>query len=708
MKGLNVIAGCLCLSALMFTGCQSSEKNNNLENNSLLKESTLPYGAPDFSQIKSEDFLPAMEYGIEEKLAEIKAIAENTEAPTFENVFVALEKSGQTLSKVGGVFNMLSGANTNDIIQKDEEILAPKLSALSDAIFLNDQLFEKVKTIHSQLDSLDLDAESKKLVEVYYNDFVLSGAELSADDKVKLSALNSETAQLSTKFTTMMIDASKDAALVVDTKEELDGLSEGEIAAAADAATQKGFEGKYLIPILNTTQQPALQSLKNRETRKKLFDKSYNRAELGDKNDSRAIVLRLREIRAEKAKLLGYENYSQWALQDQMAKTPEAIFEFLDKLVPAAVANGKSEAAELQKLIDKEKGGFKLEAYDWNFYSEKLRKEKYDLNEEEIKPYFELFTVLEKGVFYSAEQLYGISFKRRTDFPVYNDDVRVYELFNEDGSSIGLFYCDYFQRDNKSGGAWMSNIIDQSKLLNTKPVIYNICNYAKPSNGEPALISYDDVTTLFHEFGHALHGFFANQTYPTLSGTNVSRDFVEFPSQFNEHWALYPAVLKNYAIHYKTGEPMPEALIAKLKKASTFNQGYAFTEYLEATMLDLQWHITTTEDNITDVNTFETEALKKTGLYVPQIPPRYRTSYFKHVWGGGYASGYYAYLWSEMLDNDAFVWFLENGGLTRENGQRYRDMVLSKGQTEDFNEVYVNFAGRKPSIEPLLKKRGLE
>ncbi len=692
----------------MFTGCQTtSEKSNNVENNYLLKTSELPYGVPDFSKVKSEDFLPAMEYGIEEKLGEIKAIAENTEAPTFENVFVALEKSGQTLSHVSGVFYMLSGANTDDVIQNTRVELAPKLSALSDAVFLNDQLFEKVKTIYSQLDSLDLDAESEQLVKVYYKQFVLSGAELNAEDKEKLKALNSESAQLSTKFTNMMIDASKNAALVVDTKEELAGLSEGEITAAADAASKKGLEGKYLISILNTTQQPALQALENREVRKQLFEKSINRAELSDENDSRSIVLRLEKIRAEKAKLIGYENYSEWALQDQMAKTPEAVFEVLDKLVPAAVANGKAEAAELQKMIDKENGGFKLEAYDWNFYAEKLRKEKYDLNEDEIKPYFELFNVVEKGIFFTAEKLYGITFKRRTDIPVYNDDMRVYELFNEDGSTIGLFYCDYFQRDNKSGGAWMSNLVDQSKLLNTKPVIYNVCNFAKPAEGEPALISYDDVTTAFHEFGHALHGFFANQTYPSLSGTNVARDFVEFPSQINEHWALYPEVLKNYAIHYKTGEPMPEALTAKLKKTSTFNQGYAFTEYLAATMLDLQWHILSTEDQVTDVDAFEMDALKKTGLYVPQIPPRYRTSYFKHVWGGGYASGYYAYLWSEMLDNDGFQWFLENGGLTRENGQRYRDMVLSKGNTEDFNAVYENFAGRKPSIKPLLRKRGL-
>ncbi len=708
MKKLNFIYLFLTMLVISLTSCQTStQKKENLENNYLLTESTLPYGAPDFAQINDSDFLPAIELGINEKLSEIKSIAENPEAPTFDNVFIALEKSGKTLSHVRGIFSMLSGANTNPVIQKTQEEVAPKLAALRDALFLNEKLFKKVKTIYDNLDDSELDAESKKLVTEYYTRFVLSGADLSNDAKQELKAINGELAQLTTKFSNTLVAASKKAALVVDNADELKGLSDGEIKAAKNSAAEKGLDGKYLISILNTTQQPYLKSLENRATREKLFNASYYRTEQGDENDTRSMLIKIAELRAKKAQILGCENYAEWSLKNQMAKTPEATIEFLNKVVPASVKNGKAEAAELQKMIDKENGGFKLAAWDWDFYSEKVRKEKYDLNEDEIKPYFEMYNVLEKGVFYAAEKLYGINFKRRTDIPVYNDDVRTYELFNEDGSTIGLFYCDYFKRDNKRGGAWMSNIIDQSTLLGTKPVIYNICNFAKPAEGEPALISYDDVTTMFHEFGHALHGFFSDTKYPSLSGTSVSRDFVEMPSQFNEHWALYPEVFKNYAIHYKTGEPMPDDLVAKIKNAATFNQGYALTEYLAAAELDLQWHTISVDDKISDADTFEKEALERTGLLNAEIPPRYRSSYFNHIFGGGYAAGYYAYLWAEMLDHDAFEWFVENGGLTRANGDRLRKMILSRGNTEDLGEMYKNFAGRDPEIKPLLKFRGL-
>jgi len=675
--------------------------------NPLLSQSTLPYGAPDFTVIKDEHFQPAIEAGMKEHLTEIEAIANNPEEPTFENTLVAMEKSGQSLSRASGVFGLLAGANTNPEIQRIEEEEAPKLAAHSDAIFMNDKLFQRVKTIYEKRESLNLDPESLKLTEYYYQKFELKGATLPADKKERLKKLNEEEATLNTKFTNIMLSAAKAGALIVDDKAALDGLSEGEIAAAAQKAEAAGMAGKYLIPILNTTQQPLLQSLKNRETRQKLFEASWNRAEKSDENDTRKMIVRLAELRAEKAQLMGYENYAAWKLQNQMAKTPEAAEKLLAQLAPDATAKAKVEAADIQKLIDKQNGGFKLEPWDWDFYAEQVRKEKYDLDESQIKPYFEMYNVLENGVFFAATQLYGITFKERKDIPTYNEDVRVFEIFNEDSSAVGLFYVDLFKRDNKAGGAWMGNITEQSILLGEKPVIYNVCNFAKPAPGEPALISYDDVTTMFHEFGHALHGLFANQQYPSLSGTNVARDFVELPSQFNEHWALYPTVFANYAKHYQTGEPMPQELVEKIKKSATFNQGYAFSEFLEAAILDMEWHTLTTDNKVKDANAFEVEALTKNGAYLTQVPPRYRSSYFNHVWGGGYAAGYYAYCWAEVLDNDAFAWFEENGGLTRENGQRFRDMILSRGSTQDYGTMFREFRGKDPEIKPLLKKRGL-
>ncbi len=554
---------------------------------------------------------------------------------------------------------------------------------------------------------MNLDPESARLLQYYYEEFVLAGANLPEEKKEQLKKLNEEEATLSAKFTNQLLDAAKAGALVVDNKEELDGLSESEIKSAAMNAEANGKQGKYLISLQNTTQQPDLQSLENRTTREKLFDASWTRAEKGDANDTRATIIRIAELRAEKAQLLGFPNYAAWSLQDQMAKTPETVEAFLSKLVPPAIANAKQEVKDIQALIDKEKGGFQLQPWDWNYYAEKIRKARYDLDEDQIKPYFELWNVLENGVFYAANQLYGLTFNRRTDIPVYQPDMRVYTVIDKDGSELGLFYCDYYKRDNKSGGAWMSNIVGQSKLLGTKPVIYNVCNFTKPASGEPTLITWDDVTTMFHEFGHALHGFFADQMYPSLSGTSVARDFVELPSQFNEHWALYPAVFKHFATHYKTGESMPQELVDKIKKSATFNQGYAFTEILAAADLDMQWHTIPAGEKIISADDFEVKALKKTNLDIPQVPPRYRSSYFLHIWGNGYQAAYYAYLWAEMLDDDAYAWFEENGGLTRENGQRFRDMILSRGNTEDLHKMYVDFRGREPDIQPMLKDRGL-
>lgn len=697
--------------AAVMTACgggnSTTQENDSLANNPLLNESDLPYKAPDFRVIKDSHFQPAMEAAMKEHISEIEQIANNSEVPTFENTFVALEKTGRTLSRVYGVFSLLSGANTNPELQRIEEEQAPKLAAHMDAIYLNDNLFQRVKSVYNQLGSLNLDPESNRLVVYYYQKFELAGANLSDEAKTQLKKLNEEEAQLSAVFTNRLLAATKAGALVIDDETKLAGFSDSDIKTIAQEPEDGSTGTKFSLPLQNTTQQPALQSLSNRDVRRELFINSVKRTEKGDSTDTREIIARIAVIRAQQSNLLGFENFAAWKLQDQMAKTPKAANDFLSRLVPAAKAKALNEAADIQKVIDQQDGGFKLEAWDWDFYAEQVRKAKYDLDESQMKPYFELNKVVESGVFYAAQKLYGIVFKERFDIPVYHEDVRVFELFNEDSTTIGLFYCDYFKRDNKSGGAWMGNIIEQSKLLNAKPVIYNVCNFTKPATGQPALISFDDVNTLFHEFGHALHGFFANQQYQSLSGTNVARDFVELPSQINEHWSVYPEVFKNYAVHYKTGEPMPQELVEKMRKAAKFNQGYSLTEVLAAAGLDMQWHTISHDSSINDVNQFESEALNRIELNLSQVPPRYRSTYFMHIWGHGYAAGYYAYLWAEMLDNDAYAWFEENGGLTRENGQRFRDIILSRGNTEDYGKMFKDFRGQEPDIKPMLVHRGL-
>ena len=675
--------------------------------NPFAEASTLAYQTPNFDQIKDNDYQPALEEGMKIQLEEMQKIADNTAAPTFENTMVAMEKTGLMLSRVNNVFNLMTGANTNPELQKIQEAIAPKQAAHNDAIHLNSKLFKRIETIYNNRASLKLDAESMRLAEYYEQQFVLAGAKLSEADKTLLKKLNEEEASLSAKFSNQLLAANKAGALVITDKAELAGLSPADIAAAAQDAKAKKMDGKWVIPLQNTTQQPSLQSLSNRTTREKLFNASWNRTEHNDSNDTRGTVSKIAKLRADKAKLLGFPNYATWALQDQMAKTPAAVDQFFAQLVPAATAKAKVEAADIQAQIDKEKGGFKVQPWDWNYYAEKVRKEKYDLDESQIKPYFELDKVLQNGVFYAATQLYGITFKERHDLPVYQKDVRVFELFDKDNTKIGLFYCDYFKRDNKNGGAWMSNLIGQSKLLGTQPVIYNVCNFTKPAEGQPALISHSDVITMFHEFGHALHGFFASQQYLSLSGASVARDFVEFPSQFNEHWALDPKILKNYAVHYQTGKPMPQVLVDKIKKAGTFNQGYALTEILSAASLDMAWHKLPAGDALQKTDEFEKASLHQLKLDVPEVPSRYRTSYFSHIWGGGYAAGYYAYLWTEMLDDDAYAWFQSNGGLTRENGQRFRDMILSKGNTEDYGKMFRGFTGHDPKILPMEMNRGL-
>jgi peptidyl-dipeptidase Dcp len=668
--------------------------------------STLPFEAPPFDKIKDNDYQPAMDAGIAQNLAEIRAIADNPAPPTFENTIVAIEKSGVLLNRVTHVFNGVTGANMNPVLQKVQDEEAPKLAALNDALYLNTKLFERVEKIYEQRHALGLDAESLRLVEYDYQEFVLSGARLSEADKTALKKLNEEEANLTTAFVSKLLAAAKDGAYVTKDKAALAGLSDAELAVAADAAKERKVEG-WVISLQNTTQQPELELLSNRATRQALFEASWNRAERGDANDTRATIARLAQLRAQQAKLMGYANYAAWKLTDQMAKTPEAAIRFMDALVPASVAKAEGEGRDIQALIDAQQGGFKLQPWDWNFYSDQVRKAKFNLEEAQTKPYFELNSVLVNGVFYAANRLYGLTFKRRTDIPVYDPDVMVYEVFDADGKPLALWYGDYFKRDSKNGGAWMDVFVNQSKLLGELPVVYNVANFTKPAAGEPALLSFDDVTTMFHEFGHALHGMFADTVYPSLSGTQTPRDFVEFPSQFNEHWASDPQVFAHYAKHYKTGQPMPAELAAKIKQAATFNQGYKLTELLAAAELDMQWHTLGQDAPLENPDTFETAALQSKHLALSTVPPRYRSSYFMHIWGNGYAAGYYAYLWCEMLDDDAYQWFEDHGGLTRANGDRFRKMVLSRGNTEDLAKMYAAWMGAEPAIGPMLKARGL-
>ena len=675
--------------------------------NPFYAESTLPFHAPPFDKINDEDYQPAIEAGMAEQLSEINKIADNPAVPTFENTLAAMEKTGQLFQRAIAAFGAVTGANTNPVLQKVQADEAPKLAAHADAIYLNAKLFARVAAVHKQRESLKLDPESLRLLEVAYDNFVRAGANLSDADKTELKKLNEEISTLSNDFSTKLLAATKDGAYFTADKSALDGLSDAQLAAAAQAAQGRKKEG-HLLPLQNTTQQPDLALLRVRGTREALFEKSWNRAERGDANDTREIISRMAQLRARRAQLLGYPNHAAWKLGDQMAKTPEAALKFMDALVPGATAKAAREAKDIQDVIDTEKGGFTLQPWDWNFYSEQVRKAKYDLNEAEVKPYFELNHVLENGVFYAAHQLYGITFKERKDIPVYQADVRVFEVSDADGKPLALFYCDYFKRDNKNGGAWMDSFVNQSKLMGLLPVVFNVANLPKPAPGEPALISFIDVTTMFHEFGHALHGMFANTEYPSLSGTATARDFVEFPSQFNEHWALYPAVFNNYAKHYKTGAPMPAELAAKIKKAATFNQGYMLTELVAGAELDMQWHTLPASATLQKPDAFEKQALEKTHLLLKAVPPRYRSTYFSHIWGGDYSAGYYAYLWAEMLDDHAYQWFEEHGGLTRANGDRFRQMVLSRGNTEDLAKMYAGWRGKEPSVEPMLKDRGLQ
>jgi peptidyl-dipeptidase Dcp len=675
--------------------------------NPFFTASDLQYQAPRFDLIKDEYYLPAFEEGMRQHRGEIEAIASDPAAPTFANTIEPMERSGALLTRTAKVFFNLAASNTNATIQKIEAEISPKLSAHQDAIYMNPRLYARVKTLYDARETLGLDSESKLLVERYYRNFVRAGAQLNDTDKAKLTALNQEESKLTTEFREHVLGDTAASAIVVDKKEDLAGLSEGDIAAAAELAKEKKLDGKYVLALQNTTQQPALASLQNRALRERLYNASVNRGRHGGPNDTTAIVKRLAQLRAQRAQLLGYPNYATYGLDDQMAKTPDIAMKLMTDMVPGATAKARSEIAKMQQVIDAQHGGFPLAAYDWDFYAEQVRKAEFDIDEEQVRPYFELERVLHDGVFFAANQLYGLTFKERKDLPVYHPDVRVFEVFDADGTSMALFYADYYQRSNKSGGAWMDSFVDQSGLMGTKPVVVNVLNLQKPAAGQPALLSFDNVTTMFHEFGHALHGMLSNVKYPTLAGTNVPRDFVEFPSQFNEHWAVEPTVFANYAKHYQTGAVMPQALVEKIRRAKTFNMGYATTEYLAAALLDMAWHALPADAPQQDVAAFQAAALKKFGIDMAEVPPRYNTNYFSHIWGGGYSAGYYAYLWSEVLDDDAYAWFEENGGLSRANGQRFRDLILSRGSSIENAAMYRAFRGRDPRVEPLLRERGL-
>jgi len=667
--------------------------------------STLPFQAPAFDRIKDADYLPALEEGMKIQLAEVAAIADNPEPPTFANTLVALERSGALLTRVAKVFFNMDQSNTNPEIQKIKADVSPRLAAHNDAINLNPKLYARVKSLYDRRDALGLDPESKYLVERYRLGFIRAGAELSDADKAALTALNQEESKLSTSYEEKILADTNASAVVVADRRQLAGLSEGNVAAAAEAARELKLDGKWVLALQNTTQQPALGSLTDRALRQRLFEASVRRGNHGGENDTREIVARLAELRAKKAKLLGFSTYAAYVLDDQMAKTPATAEKLMTDLVPASTGKARGEAARLQKQIDAEKGGFALTAADWDLYSEKVRKAEYDLDESEVRPYLDLDRALTDGVFFAANKLYGITFKPRPDIPVYHPDVRVWEVFDADGKSLALYYGDYYQRASKQGGAWCDSFVDQSRLLGTKPVVVNNLNFVKPAPGEPALVSFTEVTVLFHEFGHALHGMFQNVEYPTLAST--PRDFVEFPSQFNEHWALEPTVFANYAKHHKTGQPMPAALVEKIKKAKTFNQGYLTTEYLAAALLDMAWHTLPADAPKQAADPFEKAALERFQVNLAQVPPRYHTTYFSHIWANNYAAGYYAYLWAEVIDDDAYAWFKENGGMTRQNGQRFREMILSRGGSENLAAMYRAFRGRDPIVQPLLEERGL-
>ncbi len=675
--------------------------------NPFAKPSALPFNYPAFDKIKDEHFLPAYAAGMREQLREVAGIANSAKAPTFENTIVAMERSGQMLSRVSAVFSNLQTANTNDRLDAVDREMSPKLAAHSDAIYLNPKLFKRVETLHAKRDKLGLDAEATFLLERYYKEFVRAGARLSGADKEKLKAYNGQIASLQSDFSQRVLKEANASALVVNTRAELAGLSDAEITAAAAEAKKRGLDGKYVIGIANTTIQAPLASLTNRSVRERLQAASMNRGSRGGEFDTRELVLKLAKLRAERATLLGYPNYAAYSQELETAKNPAAVNKLLAELAKPAIGNARKEAAEMQKIVDAQKGGFQVAAHDWAYYTDKVRAAQYNFDENQLRPYFELNNVLVNGVFFAATKEFGITFKERKDLPVYDPDVRTFDVFDHDGKQLAIFLFDPYARGNKQGGAWMNEYVSQSHLLGKHPVVGNHQNIPKPPGGEPTLLTYDEVRTMFHEFGHALHGMFSNVKYPHFSGTSVPRDFVEYPSQVNEMWAIWPEVLSNYARHHKTGAPMPKELLDKVIASKKFNQGFMTSEYLAASLIDQRWHQLTPAQIPTDVLAFEAASLKGAGVDFAPVPPRYRTTYFSHSMNGGYSAGYYAYLWSEKLDADTVEWFKENGGLSRKNGDHFRKTLLSRGGTTEAMNLFKDFRGRDPVIEPLLERRGL-
>lgn len=683
------------------------------QDNPFTVQSELPLQYPHFDQIRDEHFAPAFDAGMEEALAEIDAIANNPEDPTFENTILEMERSGQTLGRAMRVFFNLVGTDTNDTRRELQADYSAKFAAHRDAISLNPDLFERIDTLYQQRDSLDLEAEGVRLIERYHSSFVRSGAALSEDEKERMKEINAELANLGTQFSQNVLAEVNDSAVIVDTEEELDGLTPAQISAAADAAASRGHEGKYAITLLNTTGQPPNASLTNRELRQRVHEASVARGARGNEWDNREIMSRVVNLRDERARMLGFENHATYVLDDETAGTPEAVNEMLGELAPAAVANARLEAEKLQAMIDQEQAamgepGFELEPWDWSFYTEKVRQAEYDFDGAQLKPYLEMMNVMENGVLYAATELFGITFNERTDLPKYHADTWVYDVFDHDGSHLAIFIFDPYARDSKRGGAWMNSYVSQSHLMDTQPVVANHQNITKPPAGDPTLLTWDEVTTMFHEFGHALHGIFSDVEYPYFSGTSVPRDFVEFPSQVNEMWADWPSILSNYATHHETGESIPQDLLDKVVATAKFNQGFATTEYLAAAMLDQRLHQAATEDipSADEIVSFEAEALAADGIDFDAVPPRYKLPYFSHIMGG-YSAGYYAYIWSEVLDANTVAWIEENGGLTRENGDRFRATLLSQGGSKPALDLFHAFSGAEPDIQPLLERRGL-
>ena len=700
---LIILAAGTILSACSKTNSQSS----NMSDNPLFSESTLPFHAPDFDAIKVDHYRPAFEKGMEEELEEIKEIASNTEAPTFENTIVAMEKSGQLLQRTSSVFYNLTSAHTNEEIQAIQKEMAPKLAAHSDDILLNSELYDRVKTLYDKRDELDLTEAEIKLLEDTHRDFVRAGARLSEDEQQRMREINERLSSLTTEFQENLLALTKERTVMVTDKEQLDGLSEDRISAAKEAAEAQDKAG-YLMTITHTTRVPVLKELTNRDLRERVWKASAYRGIGQDGGiDNRPLILEIVQLRAERAELLGYENHAAYKLDPQTAKTPENALDMLTDLIPPVIKNTEQEQAAIKEMMEEDGIDGEVKPWDWNYYAEKVRQAKYNIDQSKVRPYFELDRVLKDGVFFTMNKLFGITFEERNDLPVYHPDVRTFNVYDEDGEQIGLFYADYFERDSKRGGAWMNSYVSQSHLMDKKPVIVNVMNIPKPAEGEPALISFDNATTMFHEMGHAVHGLFSDVKYPSQSGTSVPRDFVEFPSTFEEDWAIQPEVLENYAVHYETGEQIPQDLLDKVIEASNFNQGFDTQEYLAATMLDMEWHLLGTDEIPDDVQAFEKQALTKYNLDMESVPPRYKSPYFAHTFSGGYSANYYSYIWSEVLAADAFAYMQENGGLERENGNRFRKYILSQGGSDEAMDLYQKFRGQEPDVKHLLERRGL-